>query len=367
MNFDEPIDRNQFPTMKWSRAFLEEHFGNGDAIPMSVADMDFQSPPAVVEQLKKRAAHGVFGYEYRPESFLNALKKWYQTRHGWAIDQEHLEQCPSIMNAISILIDQHSTVGDGVILQSPVFFEFRMVIKSSGRRIVKNSLKLEAGRYEIDFDDLAQKTAVPTSSHQRFFSVSSQPLQGSSSHPANSSCCKLASDHSFRRGNTFAGGNDSWLGQYSCALTSHHQPSKVSGRPHTTGLSAWASHGSKTYGVNPKARPITRWDHFFAGVSSNVSGSNKMEVRCVVSDSPNKRPTSQDGRFPNKLHKNSETNARFSAYTSVTTACCQTSGIKASVRPGSAICHPFSPSDRLVALVMAAAKAPQKAEKSEKR
>lgn len=162
MNFDEPIDRNQFPTMKWSRAFLEEHFGNGDAIPMSVADMDFQSPPAVVEQLQKRAAHGVFGYEYRPESFLNALKKWYQTRHGWAIDQEHLEQCPSIMNAISILIDQHSTVGDGVILQSPVFFEFRMVIKSSGRRIVKNSLKLEAGRYEIDFDDLAQKTAVPT-------------------------------------------------------------------------------------------------------------------------------------------------------------------------------------------------------------
>ena len=162
MNFDEPIDRNQFPTMKWSRAFLEEHFGNGDAIPLSVADMDFQSPPAVVEQLQKRAAHGVFGYEYRPESFLNALKKWYQTRHGWAIDQEHLEQCPSIMNAISILIDQHSTVGDGVILQSPVFFEFRMVIKSSGRRIVKNSLKLEAGRYEIDFDDLAQKTAVPT-------------------------------------------------------------------------------------------------------------------------------------------------------------------------------------------------------------
>ncbi|MAT99767.1 MAG: hypothetical protein CL608_21720 [Anaerolineaceae bacterium] len=162
MNFDRSIDRSQFPTMKWSRAFLEEHFGNADASPMSVADMDFQAPPAVIEQLQKRAAHGIFGYEFRPESFFEALESWYQTRHGWAIDRDHLEQCPSIMNAISILIDQHSNTGDGVILQSPVFFEFRMVIKSSGRRIVKNPLKLEGGRYLMDFEDLAQKAAVPT-------------------------------------------------------------------------------------------------------------------------------------------------------------------------------------------------------------
>lgn len=158
-NFDTPIDRNQFPTMKWSESFLEEHFGNPNAIPMSVADMDFQSPPAVIEQLQKRAAHGVYGYEFRPESFFTALEKWYKSRHGWGINREHLEQTPSIMNAISILLDQHSNEGDGVILQSPVFFEFRMVIKSSGRRIVKNPLKLENGRYHINFDDLAKKAA----------------------------------------------------------------------------------------------------------------------------------------------------------------------------------------------------------------
>ncbi|GJM42200.1 MAG: cystathionine beta-lyase [Ardenticatenaceae bacterium] len=161
MNFDTPIDRKQFPTMKWSQSFLEEHFGNPTAIPMSVADMDFQSPPAVIEQLQKRAEHGVYGYEFRPDSFFTALENWYQTRHGWGINRDHLEQCPSIMNAISILLDQHSNEGDGVILQSPVFFEFRMVIKSSGRRLVKNPLRLENGRYHIDFDDLAKKAAVP--------------------------------------------------------------------------------------------------------------------------------------------------------------------------------------------------------------
>jgi cystathionine beta-lyase len=160
MNFDELIDRNQFPTMKWSSAFLEEHFGNATAIPMSVADMDFPAPPAVTEALQKRAAHGIFGYEFRPESYLTALESWYKTRHNWPINREHLEQCPSIMNAISILIDQHSDLGDGIILQTPVFFEFRMIIKTSGRRIVKNPLKFEAGRYEIDFADLAEKAAV---------------------------------------------------------------------------------------------------------------------------------------------------------------------------------------------------------------
>jgi cystathionine beta-lyase len=162
MNFDKKIDRNQFPTMKWSPAFLKEHFANANAIPMSVADMDFQAPPAVIEQLQERVSHGIFGYEFRPESFFEALESWYQKRHGWAINRDHLEQCPSILNAISILIDQHSNVGDGVILQPPVFFEFRTVIKNSGRRIVKNPLKLAAGKYEIDFEDLAEKTAVST-------------------------------------------------------------------------------------------------------------------------------------------------------------------------------------------------------------
>jgi cystathionine beta-lyase len=77
------------------------------------------------------------------------------------MDRQHIEPCPSILNAISILINQHSNVGDGVILQSPVFFEFRMIVKSNDRRIVKNALKLVQGRYQIDFDDLETKAADP--------------------------------------------------------------------------------------------------------------------------------------------------------------------------------------------------------------
>ena len=160
-NFDEQIDRNLYPTMKWSKAFLAEHFGNEEAIPMSVADMDLQAPPSVIEHLQKRAAHGIYGYEYKPESYFTALESWHQNRHGWKLDRQHIEPCPSILNAIAILINQHSSAGDGVILQPPVFFEFRMVIRSNGRKIVKNPLKLVTGQYQMNFEDLEAKAADP--------------------------------------------------------------------------------------------------------------------------------------------------------------------------------------------------------------
>ncbi|MFN2323352.1 MAG: aminotransferase class I/II-fold pyridoxal phosphate-dependent enzyme, partial [Trueperaceae bacterium] len=161
MNFEEPIDRNEVPTMKWSRAFLAEHFGNERAIPMSVADMDVKAPPAVIERLEKRVAHGIYGYGTKPDDYFAALENWYRTRHGWALARRELTASPSVLSAVSILIDQHSNERDGVIIQPPVFFEFRSAIRGTGRRIVKNPLKLVSGRYEMDFEDLEAKAADP--------------------------------------------------------------------------------------------------------------------------------------------------------------------------------------------------------------
>lgn len=107
-NFDEDIDRSEYPTLKWSKSFLAEHFGNEKAIPMSVADMDLKAPPAVIKALQERVSHGIYGYEYRPESYFDALIAWYQGRYGWEIDRDHIEPSPSILSAVSILINQHS-------------------------------------------------------------------------------------------------------------------------------------------------------------------------------------------------------------------------------------------------------------------
>jgi cystathionine beta-lyase len=161
MDFDQVIDRSEYPTLKWNESLLIEHFGSEDVLPLWVADMDFLAPSVVIDALLKRARHGIFGYEHKADGYFDALINWYANRHQWLIDQTHIEFCPSVLNAIAVLINQHSEKGDGIIIQPPVFFEFRMVIRSNGRRIVKNPLRLDNGRYQMDFTDLEEKAANP--------------------------------------------------------------------------------------------------------------------------------------------------------------------------------------------------------------
>lgn len=160
-DFEKIVDRQLYPTQKWNPANLKQHFGNDDLLPFWVADMDFQSSPAVIESLLARAEHGIFGYEYKQSSYVESLLNWYQNRHGWRIDPAHIEPCPSVLNAIAILLNQHSESGDGVIVQPPVFFEFRMVIRSNNRQMVKNPLRLVDGKYQMNFEDLEEKAAEP--------------------------------------------------------------------------------------------------------------------------------------------------------------------------------------------------------------
>jgi cysteine-S-conjugate beta-lyase len=162
IDFNKIIDRQQYPTQKWNPNDLKEHFGNEDVLPLWIADMDFAAPPAVVEKLQARVQQGIYGYEYRSKGLFQAIIDWYETKYHWIINQEHIEPSPSVLSAISILINQHTEEGDGVIVQPPVFFEFRQIIRKNKRELIKNPLKLVDGHYQIDFNDLVAKTAVPS-------------------------------------------------------------------------------------------------------------------------------------------------------------------------------------------------------------
>ncbi len=161
MNFDKIIDRSEYPTFKLNKTQLTEHFGSDAVLPFWIADMDFQAPEALVAALTKRAQHGIYGYEYKPDTYFKAIAGWYRNRHRWAIDSRQIVTVPGVLSAIAILIDRFSREGDGVIIQPPVFFEFRMVIRSNNRRVVKNPLKLIDGKYQMDFEDLERKAADP--------------------------------------------------------------------------------------------------------------------------------------------------------------------------------------------------------------
>ena len=160
-NFDRIIDRSVYPTQKLNPADLRQHFGSDDLLPFWIADMDLPAPPSVIEKLVARAKHGIYGYEYRPEGLYAAVQGWYKRRHHWAIERAHIEICPGALSALAIAVNQHTAEGDGVILQPPVFFEFRLVLRKNNRKVVKNPLRLVDGRYEMDFQDLEAKAADP--------------------------------------------------------------------------------------------------------------------------------------------------------------------------------------------------------------
>ncbi|MFE3975136.1 MULTISPECIES: MalY/PatB family protein [unclassified Peribacillus] len=154
-NFDQEIRRLNTDCEKWDK--LENQFGVKDVIPMWVADMDFQSPQPIIEALKQRVEHGVYGYTLRPDSYMESIVSWLKRRHRWSIEKEWITHSPGVIPALSLAIQSFTQTGDKIIIQPPVYHHFARVIQANGREIVNNPLKLENGHYSIDFADLEAK------------------------------------------------------------------------------------------------------------------------------------------------------------------------------------------------------------------
>ncbi|MGJ7911388.1 MalY/PatB family protein [Neobacillus sp. LXY-1] len=147
--FDEKIDRLKTSSVKWE--LTKEIFGESDVWPMWVADMDFKPPQAVIDTLKYRVDHGIFGYTFVPVSTAKAIADWMLKRHQWNIDPSWLLYCSGIVQAISLSIQSFTKEGDKVLVQSPVYTPFFDMIEKNNRVMVNCPLILEGNRYKIDF------------------------------------------------------------------------------------------------------------------------------------------------------------------------------------------------------------------------
>jgi len=156
-DFDRRIDRTGTASYKWDQS--ERLFGRSDILPLWVADMDFEPPQEVVEAIKRRAEHGIYGYTVRTQGYYDAIIGWLSRRHQWRIEQEWLSSSPGVVPALSLMVQTFTEPGDGVILQSPVYYPFYDVILMNGRKVVNNPLLLKEGRYEIDFELLEEQAA----------------------------------------------------------------------------------------------------------------------------------------------------------------------------------------------------------------
>ena len=151
-NFDEIIDRRGTNCVKWDG--LKEAYGNPDLIPLWVADMDFATPDFIVEALKKRCEHPVFGYTFPDETYFQTIIDWVDYKYNWKIRKEWLSYIPGIVKGIGFAVQCFTKPGDKVIIQPPVYHPFRIVPSNMHREIVYNPLKLVDGVYEMDFEQL---------------------------------------------------------------------------------------------------------------------------------------------------------------------------------------------------------------------
>ncbi|MCW8335408.1 MalY/PatB family protein [Vibrio paucivorans] len=143
--------------IKHDSQMLNQIYGTDGLSPYWVADMSFPIANPITKELSRLVEREMYSYEFDSQSVFSAIAQWNQSRHGLSMDTDNFVQVPGVLSAIALLIREFSAEGEGVLIQTPVYHQFRQLIESAGRKVVNNSLKLQDGRYEMDFDDFESK------------------------------------------------------------------------------------------------------------------------------------------------------------------------------------------------------------------
>ena len=159
-DFDSVVERRGSGALKYDA--LKERYGNPDLLPLWVADMDFATPPFIVDAIRKRLNHPVFGYTVVPEEFWNSIIEWNSKIHDWEIAREWLNFIPGIVKGIGMAINVFTSPDDKIIIQPPVYHPFRLVPEGNGRQLVTNPLiPRPDGLYDMNLDNLERLARDP--------------------------------------------------------------------------------------------------------------------------------------------------------------------------------------------------------------
>ena len=151
-DFDEIVDRKTPEDIKY-----EKIEGINDLIPMWVADMDFKSPPEVIDSLVRVSQNGVFGYSEADSSYDDALVKWFSKRYGWEVDPKTVLKLPGVVLGVSLAIRSLTKENDSILIFEPLYGPIGRSVRGNGRNLIVSDLVRNGSRYEIDFDDMERK------------------------------------------------------------------------------------------------------------------------------------------------------------------------------------------------------------------
>jgi cystathionine beta-lyase len=148
-------------SLAFDKSRLGKLFGRDESPPLWIAESYVPLAESIRSALQARADAGWYGYESRPDTAKAAFWEWMVARHGWSNERLTTIVSPSVGTSIGVMIDALTDEGDGVVIQPPVFTDFKPLISASGRTVVRNRLLLTDGGYQMDLDGLAEVTASP--------------------------------------------------------------------------------------------------------------------------------------------------------------------------------------------------------------
>ena len=170
-DFDTDIDREGTHSVKWefhNHGGVSRHWdrasrrhGADRTLAMWVADMDFRCPEPVIQAMRDRVEHGIFGYSNKTDGYYEAVSAWFARRQDWPVERDWIVTTPGVVPTLNVVVRGFTQPGDRVIVQRPVYYPFFRVAKNNGAEIVSNGLIYENGDYRMDLDDLERLAADP--------------------------------------------------------------------------------------------------------------------------------------------------------------------------------------------------------------
>ncbi len=154
-DFDRVIERRGTNSLKFD--FAVDRGKPADILPLWVADMDFPAPDEVLDALKQKSEHGIFGYSEPTPDYFETLGKWFLARHGWRTDPDKFVLTCGVVFSICTLIRALTERGDAVLICQPVYYPFADAVKDNGRKLVVSELELKDGNYSVNYEDFEKK------------------------------------------------------------------------------------------------------------------------------------------------------------------------------------------------------------------
>lgn len=157
-NFDKKIDRKLSRCRKWDNKILAEKFElSEDAIPMDIAELDFECAPAIKDAIVKRAQLGEYGYTYTYDEYYDAVINWNKRRFNVKIEKEWIKLVFGTCGALHYIVQCFCEEGDSVMINTPAYDPFAEAVEHGGAKLICNTLKLIDMRYYLDFEEMEKQ------------------------------------------------------------------------------------------------------------------------------------------------------------------------------------------------------------------